>query len=484
MAALAMPQLIIMCLILDAKEVGIIRTEEILQVSIYVPILSLFLFVLDRLDGGGMAKLYVSHVPRTAREQDIRPVFEPHGNIVEVVILKDKLTGVQRGSCFVKYETTVEADMAIAALNNQHFFPGESLPITVKYADKPDREREHLWVPDKVFVANLNREASDKEIKEIFSPYGVVEDVYILQSRACGFVKFTHTDMALAAIRELNGSYTMRGCENSLVVRFADPKKPRMGESRSNNSCSGMAFNPYFQEPAFRPTTNLGDSMAGQNRLNAPYLGQHFSSTSQPQVVSFVANQEPSQLSQMPQQQIQNLETSSQQFHSGVPDLPKQLHLIQPSDQILEQNQQSQASGQQPPSTGSSSQEVACNPSAAVPVNTEISELPECDWSEHTCPDGHKYYYNCVTCESLWDKPKEFALFEEQSKKQKQQQNACNKLQSCSPVLSTQQLAQPQEMQNQTHLLHQNLQLQIPALSAPNDGHLFLHLITQLSPME
>jgi len=23
-----------------------------------------------------------------------------------------------------------------------------------------------------------------------------------------------------------------------------------------------------------------------------------------------------------------------------------------------------------------------------------------CDWSEHICPDGYKYYYNCVTCES------------------------------------------------------------------------------------
>lgn len=56
----------------------------------------------------------------------------------------------------------------------------------------------------------------------------------------------------------------------------------------------------------------------------------------------------------------------------------------------------------QPPPTGSSSQEVACkNSSAAVPVNSQTSELPECDWSEHTCPDGHKYYYNCVTCESL-----------------------------------------------------------------------------------
>ncbi|KAG7018027.1 hypothetical protein SDJN02_19893, partial [Cucurbita argyrosperma subsp. argyrosperma] len=25
-------------------------------------------------------------------------------------------------------------------------------------------------------------------------------------------------------------------------------------------------------------------------------------------------------------------------------------------------------------------------------------EVPlECDWSEHSCPDGFKYYYNCIT---------------------------------------------------------------------------------------
>lgn len=32
---------------------------------------TLFCFVLDRLDGSGLAKLYVSHVPRTAIEQDV-----------------------------------------------------------------------------------------------------------------------------------------------------------------------------------------------------------------------------------------------------------------------------------------------------------------------------------------------------------------------------------------------------------------------------
>ena len=36
-----------------------------------------------------------------------------------------------------------------------------------------------------------------------------------------------------------------------------------------------------------------------------------------------------------------------------------------------------------------------------------------CDWSEHTAPDGKKYYYNSKSGESIWEKPKELIEFEQ-----------------------------------------------------------------------
>ena len=39
-----------------------------------------------------------------------------------------------------------------------------------------------------------------------------------------------------------------------------------------------------------------------------------------------------------------------------------------------------------------------------------------CDWTEHTSPDGKKYYYNAKTQESVWEKPKAFAEYEERKK--------------------------------------------------------------------
>lgn len=89
-------------------------------------------------------------------------------------------------------------------------------------------------------------------------------------------------------------------------------------------------------------------------------------------------------------------------------------------------------------------------PSAASSVNArslngEMVESIDCEWSEHICPDGFVYYYNCMTCESRvsficpisfltldpmpliirgclktckqWEKPEEFALYEKKLEK-------------------------------------------------------------------
>lgn len=34
-------------------------------------------------------------------------------------------------------------------------------------------------------------------------------------------------------------------------------------------------------------------------------------------------------------------------------------------------------------------------------------------WTEHTSPDGRKYYFNSITKQSSWDKPDELKTSEE-----------------------------------------------------------------------
>ncbi|CAL0311160.1 unnamed protein product [Lupinus luteus] len=393
----------------------------------------------DQVDGCSHVKVYVAPVPRTSTEADVRLVFEVHGTIIEVVLLKDKSTGARQGSCLVKYATLDEADRAIKALNNQYTFPGEATPVVVRYAD---RERERLGVQrnlemkgrlkevmvHKVYVGHINKEASKKDFEDIFSPYGHVEEVFIPYLRGYAFVKYSSREMASAAIEGLNGKFTMRGCDTPLIVRFADPIKPKTGESRDKYLPGNANFGPSSQEPAAWPQPNFGNSNIGRS---IPPTGPHHPPIPHPQVTSQMQNwergaavvQHPfpfqqvhSQMVSMPLQPIQAPNVSSQPFSTEV---QRQSHLVDSTAQNMEQKLNSQLHTQ----TGSNSDKVVDSIQPIVPINFPDEVFPDCDWSEHYCPDGHKYYYNCVTCESRWEKPEENVLCEKESQKPQGQED-------------------------------------------------------------
>ncbi|KAH9730844.1 bruno 1 isoform b-related [Citrus sinensis] len=299
--------------------------------------------------------------------------------------------------------------------------------------------------------------------------------------------------MALAAISGLNGTFTMRGSDQPLVVRIADPKKPRTGELRGNYTFGTPSFGPNFLEPV-RPPPNLGNSAGGQILPNVSYRPQHIFNNSHPQVFSNWGNQEAatpiiqqlhcsqqqssSQLSQLSLQQIQIPQQNSQLSQQAVSDMQKQLHLRQSSTQNVEQQQNSHVivSESESPRSGNNPQTSAsASTIPTVPQSPQVAASPECDWSEHTCPDGNKYYYNCETCESRWDKPEEYLLFEQQIEKQQKLQNGSQS------VSSTKEVAQTQEVQLQPHVFRKKVQLQDPSVSASEQDH--LQVQTKSSPV-
>ncbi|GKV40532.1 hypothetical protein SLEP1_g48165 [Rubroshorea leprosula] len=420
----------------------------------------------DHPDGSGVAKLYVAPVPRTATEDDIRSLFKEHGNVVEVILPKDKKTGERQGYCFVKYLTFEEAGRAIKELDSQHTFPGELASIRVRYADA-DRDRVGTPHLEKIFVSGLSKQASRKEIEEIFSPYGIVEDIYIIrddhgENRGCGFVQFSRREMALAAINALNGLFTMRGCDQPLIVKFAYPKKPRAGEPRANYGPNSLNSGCHTSELTMRPVPNFCNPMAGPVPPTVPYPVQQIPLNPQPQAFPPWANtggaapivaqqshpplQAPLQPTQFPLQQTQPPWESSQSHQQSGSGVQKQIPPVLPTSQNFGQPQSSNVSKLESMQSASSQTIVTSSSSPTVPQNLEALATLECDWSEHTCPDGYKYYYNCVTLESTWDKPEEFALFEKQLQKQQKPQNPSQKLQSHLPVPSAEQVSQNEEV--------------------------------------
>ena len=97
----------------------------------------------------------------------------------------------------------------------------------------------------KVYVANISFNATEQDIKDLFSEYGEVESVkmitdkYTGQSRGFSFVEMESEDSAKKAISALNGS-TFMG--RTLTVAEARPQQKRQGfRDRTGGYGRGMA---------------------------------------------------------------------------------------------------------------------------------------------------------------------------------------------------------------------------------------------------
>jgi len=73
-------------------------------------------------------KMYVGNLSYDATDGDLRELFEAHGTVTDVFIVKDRESGRPRGFAFVSMETPEEMNAAIEGLNGEEFL-GRALTI-------------------------------------------------------------------------------------------------------------------------------------------------------------------------------------------------------------------------------------------------------------------------------------------------------------------------------------------------------------------
>src|SRR5512146_865474 len=75
-------------------------------------------------------RLYVGNLPFHATEDLISQKFASCGEVKEVALMLDRMTGQSRGFCFVEMATSEGAEKAIADLNGKDF-EGRALRVDV-----------------------------------------------------------------------------------------------------------------------------------------------------------------------------------------------------------------------------------------------------------------------------------------------------------------------------------------------------------------
>ncbi|MDX9848623.1 MAG: RNA-binding protein [Tenuifilaceae bacterium] len=61
--------------------------------------------------------IYIGNISYTMTAEEIKAIFIPYGNVLNVRVIIDKQTGKSKGYAFVEMENEVEAQNAIKGLN-------------------------------------------------------------------------------------------------------------------------------------------------------------------------------------------------------------------------------------------------------------------------------------------------------------------------------------------------------------------------------
>jgi RNA recognition motif-containing protein len=199
-------------------------------------------------------KLFVGQIPREMDEDTLIPYFAEFGPIIELTVIRDRLTKTHKGCAFVTYLQIASAHQAIEQLHDKIKLGHAINPLQVRIAEC-QVEREN-----KLFIGMLPKTVTEEQLHDMFVKYGDLREVHIIRgpegaSKGCAFVKFVERDAALVAIEEMNNKVP-DGSTRPLVIKFADVKKHGKkvdGEDFAEHPSVNAMKSPSYWQPSIQP---------------------------------------------------------------------------------------------------------------------------------------------------------------------------------------------------------------------------------------
>ncbi|KAG2315283.1 hypothetical protein Bca4012_066114 [Brassica carinata] len=219
-------------------------------------------------------KLFIGGISWETTEDRLRHYFQTFGEVLEALVIKDRLTGRARGFGFIVFK---HSNVAQSVLLQKHMIDGKSVE-----AKKAVPRDDHISLnksnsslqgspgpshSKKIFVGGLASSVTESEFNKYFSQFGTIIDLVVMydhktqRPRGFGFVTY---DSQEAVDRVLQRKF--HELDGKMVeVKLAVPKETSPSPNRNINSLSNfgssrmsLLLNDYTQGFNLSPTSVHG----------------------------------------------------------------------------------------------------------------------------------------------------------------------------------------------------------------------------------
>lgn len=194
-------------------------------------------------EGDEVGKIFIGGLTRETTDDMLKEYFIKFGDIVESIVMRDKMSGVSRGFGFVKYADPQSVQEVLKSrphtLDNKKIDPKPCTPKTIQQ-QKKNAAIEHTQT-HKIFIGGLAQNATEDEVRNYFCQYGkVAEVVFVINKeenrhKGFGFVTFEEEN----AVDQAVGKHFHEICGKRVEAKRATPREKMRDRSQGAEGSDG-----------------------------------------------------------------------------------------------------------------------------------------------------------------------------------------------------------------------------------------------------
>ncbi|KAF6016914.1 hypothetical protein EB796_024782 [Bugula neritina] len=197
----------------------------------------------------------------TAEESDIKEYFETFGTVLMTQIKRDHDSQRSKGFGFIRM---ADYDAQIKILSQRHMVCGRWCEVKLPNSNTNRGSADSDILNRKIFVGRCTEEVTQEDLRDYFSKFGEVVDVYIPKPfRAFAFVTFASPNVAASLCGQdhiINNA--------SVNISSADPK-----DNNRHNKGGGDDFRGGRSYRGSGPSNRGNQQMSGANQSQGMHQG-------------------------------------------------------------------------------------------------------------------------------------------------------------------------------------------------------------------